>query len=140
VALGDRYKEHVDFFEGLPGYHETKKKIDENYKPASRADKSFNYRWPEKNHVPETGRHEVTRMLYEVKIVYSKGQNVAYSDFYKSLWDEIDSVEKQYLAFGDGAPGRDRVWVDQILTESLDENFELVTFLGHIMFQRSLET
>lgn len=138
MSLGTRYKDHVDFFAGLTGYCETKKRIDENYKPASKADKSFTYRWVEKNHDKQTGKHEVTRMLYEVKIVYGKGQNVAYSDFYESLWDEIESVEKQYLDFGDGSPGRDRVQVDQITTEPLDENFELVTFFGIVKFVRSL--
>lgn len=138
MGLGDRYADHVNYFEGLADYHESKKRIDENYEPAPSADKSFTYRWIEKNHDLQTGRHETDRMLYELKILYAKGQNVAYSVFYTGLWNELDVFEKGYLAFGNGSPGRDRVFVDQILTAPLDENFELVTFLGYVQFVRSL--
>jgi hypothetical protein len=138
MSLGSRYAAHVAYFEGLSGYNEAKKTIGEDFEPASTADKTFIYRWILKTHGKQTGKHEVSKLTFQLKILYKKGQNQAYSAFYEALWDEIETVEKNYLDWGDGSSGQDRVWVEEITSEPLDENFELVTFTGMVNFLRSL--
>lgn len=137
MGLGDRYKAHVDFFVSQ-GYTETKEIIDETFEPASTADKSFTFQWILKGQQKETGHHEVTRVTFELKVIYSKGQNKAYSDFYKEMWNEVDTLEKAYIQWGDNTAGKDRVFIEAITPQPLDQNFELVVFTGFNQFLRSL--
>jgi len=138
MGLGDKFTIHNNYFAGLSGYTQNNKLNDPEFEPASSAHKSFFLQWQIKTHQKQTGNAEVTKIAWSLKILFKRGQNEPYPDFYETTWNAIDTLEKGYLDFGNGDGGADRVWIEAIELEDLDSNYTLTTLIGTVQFVRDL--
>ena len=138
MGLGDKFETHNDYFAGLDGYNQNDKLNSENFMPTSSADKSFFLRWPTKTQQKQTGNSEVTGITWILKVLFKKGQGTPYPDFLKATWNSIDTLEKGYLNFGAGDNDGDRVFIENIELEDINQNYTSATLTGRLMFRRDL--
>lgn len=134
--IGDIFELYHAHIASMDGYTANKQIADENYAPTPNAHKNFFMEFSRKSAQVYSSNSEGISMEFRLKVIFQFPRKNDYSENEHNMWNDIDELERSLLDFSDSQ--NQYLFIDEIGTEQLTEDYKLATFIGKIEYTRAL--